>query len=491
MRSLSRLALILAILMTPAQCYFRAARAAGCPEDQIRNFDRAKIVLQPKQLLASAAARLCDHEGGPTKVGFGGSRGSAKSHWAVAQVGADDCQRFPGLKFLYLRKVGKSGQEAIEDLRRSVLRHVPHEYKVQAKRLVFPNGSSIRLGHYRTESDIDDYLGLEYDGTLTEEATQLTHRKVQDIGTCVRSSKPGWRPREYYTTNPGNIGHGWFKRMFIMPLRAGTETATRFIQAYPWDNRFLNPEYRAKLEALTGWQRKAWHDGDWDISAGQYFTNYRRELVVVPAFTMPGHWRCWLGLDYGFTHFTTCYLMALDGDGNLFVVHEHAERGWLPERHAAAIRAMLARHGLRQDAEIVENGRNDLEAILAGWDCWNKDRRGVSTSDEYEKLGLRMERADVDRINGAAELLRRLGDPDCQPPKLPTIFISENCPRLIECIPEMQRDPHRPEDVLKVDTDDDGLGGDDFYDGCRHGYMYAATDRTLRSGGDPFDGKRW
>ena len=37
---------------------------------------------------------------------------------------------------------------------------------------------------------------------------------------------------------------------------------------------------------------------------------------------------------------------CLDGDGNLFVVDEHAARKWLPDRHAAAVKAMLARHRL-------------------------------------------------------------------------------------------------------------------------------------------------
>jgi phage terminase large subunit len=33
--------------------------------------------------------------------------------------------------------------------------------------------------------------------------------------------------------------------------------------------------------------------------------------------------------------------------------------------------------------------------------------------------------------------------------------------RLLECSPSLQHDPNRPEDVLKVDADEDGVGGDD------------------------------
>ena len=45
------------------------------------------------------------------------------------------------------------------------------------------------------------------------------------------------------------------------------------------------------------------------------------------------------------------------------------------------------------------------------------------------------------------------------------------CEKLIECLPILQHDPNRPEDVLKVDIDDDGTGGDDAYDAARYGLM--------------------
>ena len=469
--------------------YILAARRAGCPRDQIENFVRARVVMQPQQLAASAAARLCDRPDGPTKIGYGGARGGGKSHWGLGQVFCDDCARYPGLKFLYLRKVGKSGVEAITDLRKSVLHSTPHTYNDNKGILTRnDNGSKVILGNFQTEKDIDKYLGLEYDGALIEEATQLTSRKVKDVATCIRTSKPGWRPRMYCTTNPGNVGHGWFKAMFIAPMRTGKQVETRFIQATVRDNRFVNAEYRAELETLTGWQRRAWLDGDWDLAAGQFFTNFSRPSVVVD-FEVPTHWRMWGGFDYGFSHYTAFYPLAEDGDGNVHVFDEHAERGWLVEQHAAAIRSKLARHGLRQDRAINPHGRNDLEAILAGRDCFNRDRRGKSIADDYSALGLDFERADADRINGAAEVLRRLGNPDAG--KSPRLFIHPRCERLIECLPSLQRDPNRAEDVLKVDTDDDGLGGDDFYDAMRYGLMYAATDHSLKSGDDPFGNVRW
>jgi hypothetical protein len=39
---------------------------------------------------------------------------------------------------------------------------------------------------------------------------------------------------------------------------------------------------------------------------------------------------------------------------------------------------------------------------------------------------------------------------------------------LLECLPALQHDPNRPEDVLKLDADEEGIGGDDAADACRY-----------------------
>lgn len=51
------------------------------------------------------------------------------------------------------------------------------------------------------------------------------------------------------------------------------------------------------------------------------------------------------------------------------------------------------------------------------------------------------------------------------------------CARLIKTLPSLQHDPHRPEDVLKVDMDDDGNGGDDATDALR--YVVATKSRAV------------
>lgn len=411
---------------------------------------------------------MCDAPDGPVEIGYGGARAGGKSHWGISQLAADDCQRFPGLKCLILRKVGKANKENFEDLRRRVLRNLPHKYARQEGILTFPNESFIVLGHFKDEKDIDSYLGLEYDAILVEEATTLTTPKYRDISTCCRTSKPGWRPRMYSTTNPGGVGHAWYRARFIEPYRKGQQDRTRFVPATVDDNRFVDPDYRSRLDELTGWQRRAWLEGDWDIAAGQFFTTWRREIHVVPSFPIPPAWRVWAAMDYGFTHYTVVYLLAEDGDGNLYLVDEHAERGWLPQRHVPAIKAMLLRNGVSLER---------LWKFVAGADVFAKrglhEGQAQTIAESYKALGITLAAANDDRINGAGEVLVRLGDVEAAEPIPPRLFIFERCRRLIETLPALQHDPHRPEDVLKVDTDEDGNGGDDFYDAARYGVMAA------------------
>jgi phage terminase large subunit len=462
-----------------------AARAAGCPEEQVRLFLRAGYVAQPKQLRFHALARECDAQGGPTAIGFGGARGGGKSHCILAQVAVDDCQRMAGLKVLLLRKVGKAVRESFEDLRGRVLVGLPHRYRRQEGTLEFHNGSRIILGHFQNERDVDNYLGLEYDVIAVEEATMLTSAKYKAIKTTYRTAKGNWRPRMYSSTNPGGVGHAWYKREFVAgtlehegaKATKNTEREeheargeTRFVASTVDDNAFVNPEYKRTLDSLTGWQKRAWRYGDWDIAAGQFFTTWREdahirdERLEIRAGDLR---RVWGSLDYGFTHYTVAYLLGEDGDGNVFVLDEHAERRWVVERHARAIGEMLERNGLTV---------GQLDCFVSGADAFSPKQNGGTVAGDYASHGIVLTLANMDRIQGAAEWLRRLGDPDAGVP--PSVFVSRRCARLIECMPSLEHNPYRAEDVLKVDTDEDGVGGDDPYDASRYGLMVATGVRA-------------
>ena len=71
-------------------------------------------------------------------------------------------------------------------------------------------------------------------------------------------------------------------------------------------------------------------------------------------------------------------------------------------------------------------------------------------------------------------MTKRLGNPAQGIPV--TWQIYESCPILIDTIPRMLSDEKRPEDVLKIDADEFGEGGDDSYDCARYGLMVRPTE---------------
>lgn len=453
--------------------YVATCLEVGLSREQTEELLEYGIVLQPTQLLAHKYARECDDPSGPESIGYGGARGGGKSHWLLAEI-ALDCLRFPGLKCLLLRKILKKGKEAFEDLRRRAILGVPHRYVASEGVVHFSNGSQIYLGHYKDEKDIDAYLGLEYDVIGIEESTTLTAKKIENIGTCNRSAK-GFRPRIYETTNPGGVSHARFKKVYIRPWKLEQETDTRFIPATYRDNAFLDAGYHKKLDNLAGWQRAAWRDGDWDIDAGLFFSNFKEKRNVLPAFEIPSDWTVWAALDYGFTHKTAFGLFAESNDGDIYLIDTYSARKRLPPQHAQAFDQMLAKWG-------IQKGR--LRKIVAGSDCFaNKaDKDGETIAMQYSTLGWTLVPANDDRVNGAAAILRGLGD-DAQDDipavetKLYIFDVPGNRP-FIDQLGYLMHDEHRPEDVEKVNCDPDtGEGGDDEYDMTRYGVM-AATENS-------------
>ena len=445
---------------TRREKYIAAGIAAGCPIDQMRNFGAGRYAATAKGLEFHALARAADSPTGPVQIGMGGARGGSKSHTTFAQVVFDDCVRQRDIKALFLRSIGKAARESFEDLIKKVCPQYWGSYRPGLGRLDLPNNGRILFGGFRSEADIDKYLGIEYDIIVPEENNLLTENKHNELRGSLRTSKPNWRPRLYSTFNPGGVGHAHIKRTFIEPWRKHMQTDSAFVFATYKDNPYIDQAYREYLEGLTGWLGRAWRDGDWDVLAGQFFTTFRPKLHVED-FGAVYSWKFWMGFDYGFQHYTSVHLFGQDNQGGVHVIDEHCERKWQVVSHVRGIRAMLQRHGIRY-----------MPRCVAGNDVYAKKGEEATIAEQYERAGLTLEHAQMNRINGAAEILKRFGDVEQGVPQ--SVWISPRCARLIETLPVLEHDPHRPEDVLKVDADSEGNGGDDTYDSFRYGLMEAA-----------------
>lgn len=167
-------------------------------------------------------------------------------------------------------------------------------------------------------------------------------------------------------------------------------------------------------------------------------------------------------MDYGYNHWNMIYLHVQSPDGVIYTVAEIAHRKHLPAEIAADFKRRVASFGW---------SLNSLDAVLVGSDVFNRTGASEkSVGEQYKALGIRLEAAETgpgSRVDGAHHITKLLGKAERNIP--PRWLVFENCEQLIETMGYLEKDPNRPEDVKKVDADDDGQGGDDAYDAARYG----------------------
>lgn len=336
------------------------------------------------------------------------------------------------------------------------------------KLLSLPNGSTLEFCHCENESDVELYQGREFEDLFIEEAGQWTEEMFRTLLGSNRSAQPGFRPRCGLTGNPGGVGHQWLKRLFVEKrFKQGERPQDyAFIQALVQDNEALidnDPDYLHKLEAEPNEAlRKAFLYGDWDIFAGQYFGEIRREVHFIKPFTIPVHWNRFGSYDFGYNHPAAFGWFAVDEDGNVYLYRELIKPGMRIDQFAKEI--------------LKYDDTRELYPIIGGLDCWTKknvinDQSPPTIAEEFATYEIYLKKAIVDRIQGASQLRKYLAWQD-KPNNKPKFFIFETCPITFDCLTRMIHNPDNVEDVLKVDASEgDPMTGDDSYDMVRYALM--------------------
>ena len=380
---------------------------------------------------------------------YGGARGGGKS-WAMRRKFVLLALRYSGLQLLLLRR---TLPELTENHARPLLRELSGfvSYNQTQRCFSFPNGSRIRLGYCDQEKDVYQYQGQEYDVVGLEEATHFTESQMQFLTTCNRSTRTDFTPRMYYTCNPGGVGHGWVKRLFIDRRYQNSECVKdyAFIPARVYDNPVLmrtNPDYIRVLENLPEHLRRAHLDGDWDVLAGQYFAEFSREKHVIPPFAVPRDWRRFRAMDWGY-HDPCCVLwFAVSPERQVIVYRELYERGLLSSDVARRVRAL--------------SEGESIAYTVASPDAWQRrgmtasgDIGGESIEEVFSKCGVPLLRADSARVPGWQRVREYLSGGEQGVPRL---RIMEPCGNLIRTLPLLTFDQRNPEDVSGADEDHAG-----------------------------------
>ena len=289
-----------------------------------------------------------------------------------------------------------------------------------------------------------------------EEATTFSESQMQFITTCNRSTRSDFKPRMYYTCNPGGVGHAWVKRLFIDREYVGDEHPEDylFIPARVYDNPVLmkyDPEYVHTLEVLPEHLRRAHLEGDWDVLAGQYFPNFRREKHIVEPFEIPEGWRKFRSIDWGFNDPCCVLWHACGPDGRVYTYRE------------MYVRQTLARDVALQVVSMT--GQEYIDYTVVSPDMWQrrgqKDIHGESIAEIFTTNGVPVIRADNDRIVGWTVMREYMAD---AADGYPLWQIFSTCRNLIRTIPLAVHDDHRVEDVS-------GTCEDHALESARYGLM--------------------
>jgi len=423
---------------------------------------------------------------------FGGAAGPGKTK-ALLWEAIRQAWKFSGCDTLLLRRTYPELESSLLTyFRRDVPRALYKSYN-EAKHLVtWTNGSTTRFGYCRNENDVYQYQGAEFLFIGIDELTHFTLKQWQFLTSRNRCSVAGSVCGMAGATNPGNVGHAWVKALWVdhQPPPGFERTDLYdardydFIRARLDDNPIYanDAEYRRTLESLPEHLRRAFLDGDWNVFAGQYFDifDYGRHTARPEELRLEAWWPRWISIDWGFQHPSAVYWHCAVPGRPSFAIPSEARNfsSSYGQRDPSAAPLSqddnpcrivtyreFVQNGLspRMLAQAIaeRSGRERINEIFLSPDAFAHRTSEASIAEQLGDVlvanGLpRPAPADDDRIGGW-QLMYQLLESNAW-------VITENCAKLIECIPQLVRDDRRQEDIRKVD-------GDDPADAARYGLV--------------------
>lgn len=363
---------------------------------------------------------------------------------------------YEGLKGLLLRRtMPELRNNHIIPLRAELYGYAA--YNQDERAFLFPNGSRFSMGYCDNEGDLNQYQGQEFDFIIFEEATQFPEEWITFISTSLRTTRTDFKPRIYYTMNPGGPSHEFIKRIFIDRNYKDGENPDDyvFIQATIYDNKPLmkaNPEYIDILKALPEHKRRAHLDGDWNVYEGQVFEEFRnikehyedrRWTHVIAPFDIPKSWSVYRSFDFGYSKPFSAGYWACDHDNRLYRILElygcvpnEPDTGvkWTPDEIFSEMAKLESEHPWLKGKHI---------GGVADPAIWEKSH-GVSIAETAEKHGIYFDKGDHKRLAGWMQMHYRMSFDENG---IPMMYVFSNCKAFIRTIPLLQYDPHRPEEV--------------------------------------------
>lgn len=394
---------------------------------------------------------------------YGGAGGGSKSTGLFA-LAARASVRYPGLQTFWFRNSFPELNQSVLRLlaRFGYLRSLGARWDGSKYELRFPGDSILTFAHAKNMQEAAATSSAEINLLIVDERTTINPGVVDFLYTRVRSGVVGVPCLGIRSaSNPGFVGHGVVKDGWVDATANGKneiiDTAGRrrlFIPAKASDNPYVG-DYEKTLEGITDPDlRRRILDGDWSVMPDQAFPDWRPDRILVPAFEIPDSWRCYGGMDYGWTAPSVYIAAAQDGDSRLWVYLELA-MVQTPEKEQA--RRILAANA----------GRH--VPIAADPAMWGKVGSALPPAEQMALVGLALSKADNDRLGGKSRVHTYLANGvACAHHRAlnwdacPMLHVLDgSAPGLMKTMASLPRDPRRPEDV-------DTNAPDHHYDGLRY-----------------------
>lgn len=452
-----------------------------------------------------------------TEVLYGGAAGGGKSHLIRVATIAWACE-IGGLQVYLFRRLSDdlyknhmTGPGSYTDLLAPLEEAKMAKWNGSKNFWDFWNGSRIWLCHCQYEKDVTKYQGAEIGVLCLDEGTHFTAPMYRYLRGRVRMGSvkmppkyKGLFPRILIATNPGGVGHSFFKKEFIdlappmettkMPKKEGG-MLRQFIPAKLTDNPILlenDPDYADRLESLGDPALvRAMLEGDWNIVAGGALDDVWDQKIVLPRFPIPKGWKIDRAFDWGSTHpFSVGWWAVSNGEeitigedtlclpkGSLVNFHEWYGAKDLHENAGLRIGPVEIAEGiLEREYGLKKAGWVATDAMFKAGPADNQifnvnDTESDSIGDKMKKTGVEWVLSDKkagSRINGLQLLRERMRNVK-DGRGTPGIYFMEHCRAAITTLPVLPRDKTNPEDV-------DTNSIDHAYDQIRYRVLHEARE---------------
>jgi hypothetical protein len=440
------------------------------------------------------------HRSAEDDVLYGGAAGGGKTKALVMEAVAAAAIHSGITVAIFRRTFPELRSEVLPELRKiGFARALGAEWNKGIWEMSFPNGSIIRCLYADGLDDATKYQSAEFQLLVLLERTLFPQGVCAMLIERVRSGSsdvPVLGTRS--GSNPGGISHGEVKERFITPTNYGKNIAVictechlvtakcqcekpeppetvRFIPAKVTDNPHIDKKYMAKLRGIKDPARRAaMLEGDWDVYAGQAFGEWRNEKHVVKPWRLPASWARYQSIDYGFTAPWCSLWIAIDEDERAWVYRELYETNVGESDQAQKILAAEAEmrsQGIDDSGSVSDNLPHPQPLRRADPSMWAKRGQFQSIAKVYAQSGVMLKPANNDRLSGKARVHSYLAmGPACAShramgwEKCPRLHVFDTCTNLIRTLPDLPRDPNKPEDV-------DTKAEDHAYDTLRYGLM--------------------